>query len=229
MPHVIVGRELGSGQLDQFSAPDRWGERRAGCRQPGGQPGDGDGRRAIRRVDRPGVVRVLTLGESFLMVVVGGRMRGQVAMDDRSVVAVRIVRLVCVHVEERRGGRIQLHAETHQQDEAEPVHRILIVADLSSSVKKGIGTRPWRSGDAGAGHRCRRRASRSMMKTPAPVMNIVARLTPAAVCRNVVMEFPTGRVSALARCVAPAHLSRQHFRAWRSRQSASDLHRFPLP
>lgn len=52
------------------------------------------------------------------MVIVSGDMGRQVAVNDRAFVVVCLMRLICVHVEERPRGRIQLHAEAHEQDEA---------------------------------------------------------------------------------------------------------------
>lgn len=68
------------------------------------------------------------------MVIDGVRRR--VPVNDRCFVVLVASRRARVQMQERRGGRAELHTETDEQDEAEPLHLHSIVADLSRRVKE---------------------------------------------------------------------------------------------
>ena len=131
---VIVWRDRGPRRGDGLRSAAGRRQRRGRLWQLRGQSADRDGGVDVRRCDERRVVLTL-IGRLIVMVIAGG-VRRRVAVNDRAFVVLPPTRRPGVQMQERRGGRAELHAQAHEQDEAEPLHLPSIVADLEGTVKK---------------------------------------------------------------------------------------------
>jgi len=71
------------------------------------------------------------------MIVMTGVVAGEKAVHHQTVVMAVFVRVTRVQVHKRGRGHVHQHAETHEQDEAEPFHLGPIVSDPFCLVKMG--------------------------------------------------------------------------------------------